>query len=351
MLFRELNRGKCKTYLIGCEETRTAALVDPVKEKLERYLAVLAYEGLKLGVVIDTHTHADHRTASFDLRELVGASAVMHRRAPAPHIDRHVEDGDRIPLGKVDIEVLHTPGHTPDGISLYCGDRVLTGDTLMIRGTGRCDFAGGDAGAQYDAIVNKLFRLPDATVVYPAHDYRGNTCSTIGDEKRANPRVAGRTRESYIELMNNLGLPLPDKIQECLQPNETALEDDRMHFPSLAELNKVRQRSAQEVSAAMRSASPPFILDVREAEEFDGELGHIPTSVLIPLKDLPGRVGELEGQKEREVVVVCRAGVRSTTGAAILIGLGFEHVANLRGGMLDWNDAKLAVERYSHDDG
>src|SRR5262249_10774751 len=116
MLFRELNHSKCKCYLIACEETHRAALIDPVKERLERYLAILAYEGLKLAAVIDPHTHADPRTASFDLRELVGATAVMHRRAPAPHIDRHVEDGDTIAIGKVEIRVLHTPGHTPDGI-------------------------------------------------------------------------------------------------------------------------------------------------------------------------------------------------------------------------------------------
>jgi glyoxylase-like metal-dependent hydrolase (beta-lactamase superfamily II)/rhodanese-related sulfurtransferase len=350
MLFRELNRGKCKSYLVACEETRMAALVDPVKERLERYLAILAYEGLRLAAVIDTHTHADHRTASFDLRELVGATAVMHRRAPAPHIDRHVEDGDTIPVGKVEIRVLHTPGHTPDSISLYCGGRVLTGDTLMIRGTGRSDFAGGDPGAQYDAIQEKLFRLPDETLVFPAHDYRGNTSSTIGEEKRSNPRLAGRSREAYIDLMNNLGLPLPDKIQEVLQPNETALEDDRLRFPSLAELSKVRQRTAQDVRAELESSSSPLVLDVREPEEFNGELGHIPGSVLIPLKDLPTRAGELEPQKERPIIVVCRAGVRSTTGAAILTGLGFENVANLKGGMLDWNDQKLAVER-SRDDG
>jgi sulfur dioxygenase len=350
MLFRELNHGKCKTYLIACEETRRAALVDPVKERLERYLAILAYEGLKLAAVIDTHTHADHRTASFDLRELVGATVVMHRRAPAPHVDRHVEDGDTIPVGKVEIRVLHTPGHTPDGISLYCGDRVLTGDTLLIRGTGRSDFAGGDPGAQYDAITGKLFRLPDETLVFPAHDYRGNTSSTIGEEKRSNPRVAGRSREAYVDLMNNLGLPLPDKIQEVLQPNQTSLEDDRLRFPSLAELNKVCQRSAQEVRAELESPSPPLVLDVREPEEFNGELGHVPGSVLIPLKDLPTRAGELEPHKERPIVVVCRAGVRSATGAAILTGLGFEHVANLTGGLLDWNDQKFAVER-SHDDG
>ncbi len=140
MLFRELNRSKCKTYLIACEETRRAALVDPLKEKLERYVAMLAYHGLRLEAVIDTHTHADHRTASFDLRELVGATAIMHRRAPAPHIDRHVDDGDTIAIGNLRMRVLATPGHTPDGISLVCPGCVLTGDTLMIRGTGPIGF-------------------------------------------------------------------------------------------------------------------------------------------------------------------------------------------------------------------
>jgi rhodanese-related sulfurtransferase len=187
--------------------------------------------------------------------------------------------------------------------------------------------------------------------MFPAHDYRGNTSSTIGEEKRLNPRIAGRTREAYVEVMNKLGLALPDKIQEVLQPNQTALDDDAIRFPTLAEMNKVRQRAAAEVRAALDSTSPPLVLDVREAEEFNGELGHIPGSRLVPLKELPARAGELESHKEGPIIVVCRAGVRSTTGAAILTGLGFEHVANLKGGMLDWNDQKLPVERWSHDDG
>ncbi len=351
MIFRELNRGKCKTYLIACEQTGAAALVDPLREKLERYLAILAYQRLKLEAVIDTHTHADHRTGSFDLRELVGATAVMHRRAPAPHIDRHVDDGDVITVGKLEVRVLATPGHTPDGMSLHVADRVMTGDTLLIRGTGRSDFAGGDPGQQWDAITGKLFHLPDETKVYPAHDYRGNTSSTIGDEKRLNPRVAGRTREAYIDLMNNLGLALPDKIQEVLQPNQTDLECEGMNFPSLAELNKVRQRTPAEAGAALRSEAPPLVVDVREIDEFDGELGHIPGAVLIPLKQLAARACEIEAHKDRSILVVCRAGVRSATGAAILTGLGYEHVTNLVGGMVEWNDQRLPVERDTHDDG
>lgn len=345
MIFRELNRGKCKTYLIASEKQHVAVLIDPIRDKVDRYLALLAYHGLKLDSVVDTHTHADHRTASFDLKELTGAKVVMHRNAPAPVVDVHVDDGDKIPVGELQLQVLYTPGHTPDGMSLYTGDRVMTGDTLLIRGTGRCDFAGGDAGQQFDAITQKLFALPNETLVFPAHDYRGNTRSTIGEEKLMNPRVTGRTREQYIDLMNNLGLPLPDNIQEVLQPNQSAMDDDRLRFPSLGELNQVRQLSPAQVQALTEALPAPIILDVREPEEYRGELGHIEGSILIPLKDLTSRADELEEFKDKHVIAVCRAGVRSTTAAAILTGLGFEQVSNLKGGMLEWNSQHLPVER------
>jgi glyoxylase-like metal-dependent hydrolase (beta-lactamase superfamily II)/rhodanese-related sulfurtransferase len=345
MLFRELNRGKCKTYLVACEAKRKAALIDPIKEKVDRYLASLAYFGCQLEAIIDTHTHADHRTASWEIHDITGAPVIMHRRAPAPHVDVHVDDGSAIAVGDIRLRVFHTPGHTPDSLSLYTADRVFTGDTLLIHGTGRSDFAGGDAGAQYDAITQKLFSLPEETLVFPAHDYRGHTHSTIGEEKRTNPRVAGRTREGYIELMANLGLPLPQGIQESLQPNQSAIEDDSVQFPTLSELNSVRQLTPQEVQLQRSNAAPPLLLDVREPEEFSGEFGHIPGSKLIPLKELPARVKEIEEHKQKDVIVICRAGVRSTTAAAILTGLGFEHVSNLKGGMLDWNDQRLPVER------
>ena len=345
MLFHELNRAGCKTYLAACEETSRAVLVDPLKDHVDRYLAVLAYYRLTLDLIIDTHTHADHRSGVWDLRELTGAKVVMHRRAPAPYIDIHIDDAGQLELGTLHLTFMHTPGHTPDSTCIRIGERLFTGDTLLIGGTGRTDFPGGDPGAQYDAITQKLFALPDSILVFPAHDYRGNLCSTIGDERRSNARIGGRSRDAYITLMNNLGMPLPTKIQEALQANESAIDDDSLKFPSFAQLNEVRQLEPVEVDSRLHSADPPVLLDVREADEFSGELGHIRGSILVPLRHLPQRARELEKYRDREIIAICRAGVRSTTAAAILGGLGFEHVCNLKGGMLDWNDARLPVER------
>ena len=269
----------------------------------------------------------------------------MERHAPAPHVALHVTTGDVIQVGDLRLKVFHTPGHTPDGMSLAVDGRVFTGDTLLIGGTGRADFAGGDAGKQYDGIINALFSLPDDTVVMPAHDYRGNHTSTIGQEKASNPRVAGRSRAQYIEIMANLGLALPDKIQEALQANQSAIDDDSLKFPDLTQLNAIHQISATELDARLKAGSAPVIIDVREQDEYRDELGHLCGSRLIPLRVLPAKAAELDSLKGSEVVAVCRSGVRSTTAAAILTGLGFEHVSNLKGGMLEWNEAGLPVER------
>ena len=345
LMFQELNRGKCKTYLVACPRTKRALLIDPVRDYVSRYLALLAYHQLVLDAVVDTHTHADHPTASFQLCDLVDARLIMHRRAPAPTVTHHVDDGDEIVVGDARAQVLHTPGHTPDSISLHIEDRVFTGDVLLIQGTGRADFAGGDAGQQYDSITKKLFTLPDGTLVFPAHDYRGNTSSTIGQEKQTNPRIAGRTRQQYVDLMASIHFPMPDKIQEVLQPNQSAIEDDKTKFPDLAQLNRVRQLSAEEVRGMLDAADAPLLIDVREASEYHGPLGHIGGSILLPLRELAARAGELESHRGRRIVAVCRSGVRSTTAAAILDGLGFERVYNLKDGMVDWNDRKLPVER------
>ena len=345
MFCRELNRGKCKAYLLACERTRRAVLIDPLKENTGRYIAVAAYHGFRLDYLIDTHTHADHRSGTFDLADLTDAKVVMERHAPAPHVAVHVTHGDVLEVGDLHLKILGSPGHTPDGISIYADGHVFTGDTLLIGGTGRADFPGGDAGQQYDAITRALFTLPDDTVVFPAHDYRGHHRSTIGQEKASNPRVAGHSRDEYIDIMKNLGLALPDKLQEALHANQSAIEDDSVKFPDLSQLSGIRQVAPVELAARLKTGDAPVIIDVRENDEYRDDLGHLEGSRLIPLRALSAKAAELNDLKSSDIVVVCRAGVRSTTAAAILTALGFDHVSNLKGGMLEWNEAGLPVVR------
>jgi len=269
---------------------------------------------------------------------------MMHESSPQPSVDARYSDGDELSVGSIRVKVLHTPGHTPDSVSFYVNnDRVLTGDVILIQGTGRSDFAGGDASEQYDSIMNKIFTLPDDTLLFPGHDYRGNTESTVGAEKATNPRIAGKTREEYIEIMDNLNLPLPERIQEVLQINQSEVDDDRIKFPLVAELNQVLQMEPESVKE--RLSTDTLILDVREKHETTGELGHIVGSRLLPIANLAESLEELEPMKEKEIILVCRSGARSTTAAAVLKGLGFSNVKNMKGGMLEWNKQGYPVEK------
>jgi sulfur dioxygenase len=340
-IIKELNSSQCKCYLVTCPATHHSILVDPHVDHTDRYIALLAHRRLTLDLLVDTHTHADHLSGTRILRHLLDVPVAQHVKAPNPMVDMHVDDGDEIECGELKIRVLHTPGHTPDSISLHVGGFVLTGDVLLVGGTGRADFAGGDAGEQYDSITSRLFTLPDETVVLPGHDYRGNTASTIGAEKRGNPRIAGRSRQEYIDLMNSIEFPLPSKIQEVLQPNQSAIDDDGIEFPDLARLNAVRQRDPRAVHDELANGGGPRIIDVREESEYTGELGHIPGSILLPLKRLQFEIDGLGIGHDDPVVVVCRSGVRSTTAAAIMTGMGYTDVSNLKGGMLAWRDAGL----------
>lgn len=346
-IIKELNGSQCKCYLVACPETRRAILVDPHVDHIDRYIAMLAYRGLTLDLLLDTHTHADHLSGTRMLKQLLEVPVAQHVKAPNPSVDRHIEDGDELQCGRLGIKVLHTPGHTPDSVSLHVEGFVLTGDVLLIGGTGRADFAGGDAGEQYDSITGRLFTLPDDTVVLPAHDYRGNMSSTIGTEKKSNPRIAGKTRQEYIELMNSIEFPLPGKIQEVLQPNQSAIDDDAIEFPDFAQLNAVRQCDARTVHDELRNAGAPHILDVREESEYTGELGHIPGSTLLPLRQLQYEIDKLGIARDDPVVVVCRSGVRSTTAAAMMTGMGYTRVSNLKGGMLAWREAGFEAEKQA----
>ncbi len=339
----ELNGTNCKSYLLV--SGRAAALVDPVRERVERYRRVLAERGLVLEKILETHMHADHLMLGREAKAVLGAPIVQHRQSPSPLVDHHVDDGTRLRLGDVDIEVMHTPGHTPDSVCYRLPGAVLTGDTLLIGGSGRTDFPGGDAGLQYDAVTTRLFALPDATVVWPGHDYKGNTSSSIGRERAENPRFAGKSRAQYVALMASLGLPLPEQIQQSLQVNQSGFEPGEFEFPPVTEVAAVPELRPSQLVERLRDATPPVVLDVREPEEFVGELGHIRGALLVPLDLLQLRLPKLAGYVDREIVAVCRAGARSATAGATLRRAGFSRVAHLAGGMIAWADAGLSVER------
>lgn len=230
MLFRQLFDYDTwtYTYLIADESTKEAVLVDPVLEKVERDRQLIAELGLTLRYGLETHIHADHITGTGKLRELTGCVGVVPENAEAACADRHIKDGETLQIGSIPIKAIATPGHTDSHMAfLVNNDRVLTGDALFIRGCGRTDFQSGNPGTMYDVITQKIFTLPDETLVYPGHDYRGHTVSTIGEEKRWNPRFVNvdspgtlRDRHSFIELMNNLNLPDPKKIMEAVPANQ-----------------------------------------------------------------------------------------------------------------------------------
>jgi sulfur dioxygenase len=220
MIFRQLFDAESwtYTYLIADPLTRQAAIIDPVVEQTERDLTLIKELGLTLTHVLETHVHADHVTASGRLREQTKCQVVAGPGG-ATCADLHARHGDVVHVGALDVHVLGTPGHTDDSLSYQVGDRVFTGDALFVRGTGRTDFQNGDAGQLYDSITQVLFKLPDETLVYPGHDYKGRTVTTIGEEKRFNPRLAGKNRAAFIQLMEGLHLPPPKKLDIAVPAN------------------------------------------------------------------------------------------------------------------------------------
>lgn len=223
MIFRQLfdQDTWTYTYLIADSETKKAILVDSVLEQVERDLKLIRELGLTLVYCLETHVHADHITGTGKLRELTGCSGIVPEFAQVSCADRHIKDSESLQLGEITIKAIATPGHTDSHTAyLVNGTHLLTGDSLFIRGCGRTDFQSGDAGTLYDVVTQKLFTLPDDTLVYPGHDYRGHTVSTIIEEKQYNPRFVGRDRANFIQFMNNLNLPDPHKIMEAVPANE-----------------------------------------------------------------------------------------------------------------------------------
>ena len=221
MHFRQLfDQESCTyTYLLACKRSKEAIFIDPVDKHLEAYLQLIRELDLRLVVALDTHVHADHITAIGKLRERTECLSIMGERTKAELVSQYVKDGEKLKVGDIAIEAMYTPGHTDDSYCYLTGGKVFTGDTLLIRGTGRTDFQNGSAEAQYDSLFGKVLKLPESTFVFPAHDYKGWTKSTIGEEIKYNPRLQIQSKREYVKLMNDLNLPNPRLMDVAVPAN------------------------------------------------------------------------------------------------------------------------------------
>jgi len=351
MIFRQLfdSKSSTYTYLLGDPDTRQALLIDPVFEQYQRDAALLRELGLKLEYTLDTHVHADHVTSAWLLKQKLGSAIVSGARSGAEGADRYVRDGDVIECGSVRLAVRETPGHTGGCLTYVTEDlrMAFTGDALLVRGAGRTDFQEGDAATLYRSVKTKILSLPDDCELYPAHDYQGRTSTSVAEEKAHNPRLGGSLSESdFVGFMSNLNLPHPKQIDAAVPANLRCGMPEDGKAPAEPDWAPLYRTYAGhwEVDAGWveEHRHELQIVDVRKAEEFNGELGHIPGAKLVPLEALDSSFESLD--RQRPVVAVCRAGGRSARAAQMLEKAGFERSANLHGGMIEWRSRGLATE-------
>jgi glyoxylase-like metal-dependent hydrolase (beta-lactamase superfamily II)/rhodanese-related sulfurtransferase len=353
MIFRQLfdPQSSTYTYLLADAATREAVLIDPVFEHARRDAALIEELGLKLAWTLETHVHADHVTGASLLKTRFGSQIALSKDSGAEGADRYLAGGERVAFGKRALEVRATPGHTGGCLTYVLDDRSMafTGDALLIRGCGRTDFQGGDAHQLFRSVRDQVFSLPDACLLYPGHDYRGLTASSVAEERMYNPRLAETIGEGdFVGYMTHLGLAHPKLMAVAVPANL------RCGRPEQEDNSKAADTDWAPLSYTFAGiwevqpdwlaehASSVQVVDVREPEEFDGALGHIKGAKLIPLGSLKNSLAALG--KEKPVVVVCRSGARSAQATVMLRGAGYGKVANLAGGMLRWRGQRLPVE-------
>lgn len=337
MIFRQLfdNVSSTYSYLLASRPGGEALIIDPVLEKVDRYIQLLTELDLRLVKAVDTHLHADHITGLGALRDRTRCITVMGEQSKADIVSMRLADGEKLTIEGVALDVIYTPGHTDDSYSFVMPDRVFTGDTLLIRGTGRTDFQNGDARAQYDSIFNRLLKLPDWTLVFPAHDYKGDTVSTIGEEKNFNPRLRVGSVEEYVDLMDNLHLPNPKMMDVAVPAN--------MHV-GLAQ-DEIAQRGwAIMPSDAVALVDRPEVVfvDLRERNERERN-GEIPGSLHTPyptLQENLDRGGILHGlAATKQIVFYCAFGERSAMAVQAARDSGLSSACHIHGGLAAWKTA------------
>jgi glyoxylase-like metal-dependent hydrolase (beta-lactamase superfamily II)/rhodanese-related sulfurtransferase len=340
MIFRQLfDAASCTySYLLAGRRGGEALIIDPVFDKVDHYIRLMRELNVRLLKAVDTHTHADHISGLGALRDRTQCVTVMGERSDADVVSMRVADGDRIDIDGVDLEVIYTPGHTYDSYSFSMQDRIFTGDTLLIRGTGRTDFQNGDPRAQYESIFGRLLKLPDSTAVYPAHDYKGDTVSTIGEERAFNPRLQVKSVEEYVDLMNSLHLPNPRMMDVAIPANRhIGLNQENIALRGWALL-------ADEAMALVDQKSITLI-DLREKHERDVE-GVIPGSIHMPYADLEeniregGMLHELASATNKRIVFYCAFGERSAMAVEAAQKASLTSASHIQGGVDAWKKAR-----------
>jgi glyoxylase-like metal-dependent hydrolase (beta-lactamase superfamily II)/rhodanese-related sulfurtransferase len=339
MIFRQLfdATSGTYTYLIASRRGGEALIIDPVLEKVDRYLQLVRDLDVRLVKAIDTHLHADHITGLGALRDRTQCVTVMGEQTKADVVSIRVAEGDTVDVEGMALEALYTPGHTDDSYSYLMQDRVFTGDTLLIRGTGRTDFQNGDPRAQYDSIFNKLLKLPSETLLYPAHDYKGDTVSTIGEERACNPRLQVKSVDEYVDLMNNLKLANPRMMDVAVPAN--------IHV-GLAQEDVAHREWTLDIAEAMALMGDPDVafVDLRESKE-RCKHGVIPNSLHAPYVDLMqnvhagGMLYELARATSRRLLFYCAFGERSAMAVRAAHGAGLGSACHIKGGINAWKKA------------
>lgn|GEM_PF-9141 len=337
MIFRQLFDSTSSTYsyLIASRPGAEALIIDPVLEKVDRYVQLLNELDLRLVKAVDTHLHADHITGLGALRDRTRCITVMGEQTKADVVSMRIRDGERLEIEGIGLDAIYTPGHTDDSYSYVMADRVFTGDTLLIRGTGRTDFQNGDPRQQYESIFSRLLRLPDSTLVYPAHDYKGDTVSTIGEERKFNPRLQVKSVDEYVALMNNLKLPNPKMMDVAIPANmKVGLAQDEIARRGWALM--------PEQAIELIGRSDVALIDLREKRERE-RYGEIEGSIHAPYPALqenlgPGGLLRRLAAKQR-LVFYCAFGERSAMAVQAAQDAGISSACHIHGGLDAWRKA------------
>ena len=337
MLFRQLfdSISSTYTYLIASRKGGEALIIDPVLEKTDHYIKLLEQLELRLVKVIDTHIHADHISGIAELRDRTKCVTLMGEKAPADVVSMHVKDNEKVKIEGIVLTALYTPGHTDDSYSFLMNDRVFTGDTLLIRGTGRTDFQNGNPYEQFHSLFDRLLKLPENTFIHPAHDYKGDLVSTIGEEKKFNPRLQVSSAEEYAQIMNNLVLENP-KLMDVAVPTNKQLG------MSLDQQKQLNGLSVQEIKKIINDKNY-LLIDVREDSEIKRQ-GSIDGSIQVSYNKLPDYLHRKRKElSNSKLVFYCAVGERSALAVQLCQSYNFTNANHLIGGINKWKKEEKIV--------